>query len=455
MNIDEQFDRAVAIVQGLPKTGPIQTSYEEKLAMYSLYKQATVGNVQGSRPGMWDMLGRAKWDAWEKHKDLDSSSAKLLYVETLQKVLRKYSDKTTARDLVRELETNAVDPSQLVMSGTLSRTRSASSSGSSGSDSPLRVAPQPQHPNAYPSQIHPSFRNTIPEESDPEQTSEAEITDDDHDTPLRPVPIRSHSGIPTRPLSSVSSQNRYRTPIGGSLATSPPPHIPSIQPMPGFQTPSAFESSRQTPSISYSAYPTSSSYPLNPTLSHSSLGQIPPAVHPGYRSSPAVRHPHPTSMAHAPPPHTQMSASPLERAVENIQDHLAAITERLERLERGSSPTAMGRYQAPDGHIYWDPNQLGMWSLVFNPLSRILRGLQYLGDFLGRPNAAVQSRSPTLVVLRRLILDTSFLLFVFGVLRFGWRRSGRRRKEVKAALRILWRAVVGSKEPRVMVDRGV
>lgn len=34
MNIDEQFDRAVAIVQGLPKTGPIQTAYEEKLAMY-------------------------------------------------------------------------------------------------------------------------------------------------------------------------------------------------------------------------------------------------------------------------------------------------------------------------------------------------------------------------------------------------------------------------------------
>ena len=32
--IDAQFDRAVEIVQGLPKTGPIQTGYEEKLAMY-------------------------------------------------------------------------------------------------------------------------------------------------------------------------------------------------------------------------------------------------------------------------------------------------------------------------------------------------------------------------------------------------------------------------------------
>ncbi len=32
--IDVQFDRAVEIVQGLPKAGPVQTGYEEKLAMY-------------------------------------------------------------------------------------------------------------------------------------------------------------------------------------------------------------------------------------------------------------------------------------------------------------------------------------------------------------------------------------------------------------------------------------
>ena len=32
--INAQFDRAVEIVQGLPKTGPIQTDYEEKLTMY-------------------------------------------------------------------------------------------------------------------------------------------------------------------------------------------------------------------------------------------------------------------------------------------------------------------------------------------------------------------------------------------------------------------------------------
>ncbi|OCH85753.1 ACBP-domain-containing protein [Obba rivulosa] len=90
---DAQFDRAVDIVQSLPKTGPIQTGYEEKLddmtcatAVGSLYKQATVGNVQPPLPSVWDMLGRAKWDAWAKHKDLDLYEAKWLYVNALLKV---------------------------------------------------------------------------------------------------------------------------------------------------------------------------------------------------------------------------------------------------------------------------------------------------------------------------------------------------------------------------------
>ncbi|KAF8305385.1 acyl-CoA-binding protein, partial [Clavulina sp. PMI_390] len=81
-----QFDRAVEIVQSLPKNGPIQTGYEEKLALYRYVWHSTVGNVKQSRPGMWDMLGRAKWDAWAKQKDLSPPEAKWLYVDTVQKV---------------------------------------------------------------------------------------------------------------------------------------------------------------------------------------------------------------------------------------------------------------------------------------------------------------------------------------------------------------------------------
>ena len=40
--IDAQFDRAVEIVQSLPKNGPIQTDYEEKLTMYRCVTSARV-----------------------------------------------------------------------------------------------------------------------------------------------------------------------------------------------------------------------------------------------------------------------------------------------------------------------------------------------------------------------------------------------------------------------------
>ena len=81
---------------------------------------------------MFDMLGRAKHDAWAKQKDLGTREAKLQYVETLVKVmvlflvvarrlpalwqvLRKYSDRTVAMDLVQELESYG-DPSDVIMS---------------------------------------------------------------------------------------------------------------------------------------------------------------------------------------------------------------------------------------------------------------------------------------------------------------------------------------------------
>lgn len=47
--IDAQFDRAVQIVQSLPKTGPIQTGYEEKLTMY---RYATVMRVMHDRSNL-------------------------------------------------------------------------------------------------------------------------------------------------------------------------------------------------------------------------------------------------------------------------------------------------------------------------------------------------------------------------------------------------------------------
>ncbi|EGF99915.1 uncharacterized protein MELLADRAFT_50568 [Melampsora larici-populina 98AG31] len=87
--IDPLFQTASHIVQTrLPASGPIQPTYKEKLLLYSFFKQAVNGDVQkiASRPGLFDMLGRAKWDSWKKLEGLQPVDAKKLYVDTLLKV---------------------------------------------------------------------------------------------------------------------------------------------------------------------------------------------------------------------------------------------------------------------------------------------------------------------------------------------------------------------------------
>jgi carboxylesterase len=50
------------------------------LELYALYKQATVGDVTGDRPGMLDLRGRAKYDAWARRKGLTADAAMTAYV---------------------------------------------------------------------------------------------------------------------------------------------------------------------------------------------------------------------------------------------------------------------------------------------------------------------------------------------------------------------------------------
>ncbi|KAG7097219.1 hypothetical protein E1B28_004590 [Marasmius oreades] len=469
--IDAQFDRAVEIVQGLPKTGPIQTDYEEKLTMYSLYKQATVGNVKSPRPGMWDMLGRAKWDAWAKHKDLDPHEAKWLYVDALLKVLRKYSDKTIAKDLVQELESYSGDPSHIILSRTLSKSEGSESSGSTTSEDDA-VPPQlPRSTSQSQSQIRPFQHKPVRPQAEIESGDDEEDDDDDDEARELPMqgqanPILIQSQL-TRPQSSMSAtSNRYRTPLAGSLAMSPPLNqmIPTIQPLPGFETPSAFAEPSPT-SIPSSLYPATSS--IAGYLESSRGMTSPPSVFPA-----------PSSSYHSqsqPMPLGQYgvvrsaSSIALERALESMQAQLAAFNERLEIFEATTSPSG-SRTRLPtsrdgflpggrgggsptdrQGSIEWDTEDLGLWSFVVTPT---LRGLEFLKQVAGFFARSEGNRSPSLIVLRRLCLDASFILCFLALFRILWRKSGIRRREVNAALVVLWRALLGRKE-RLLVDRGV
>lgn len=50
------------------------------LRLYGLFKQATAGDVSGSRPGMMDFKGRAKYDAWAGRKGMSRDDAMRAYI---------------------------------------------------------------------------------------------------------------------------------------------------------------------------------------------------------------------------------------------------------------------------------------------------------------------------------------------------------------------------------------
>ncbi|MFN3886510.1 MAG: acyl-CoA-binding protein [Aquabacterium sp.] len=53
------------------------------LQIYSLFKQGSVGDVQGDRPGMMDFVGRAKYDAWAALKGKGQAEAQQAYIDLI------------------------------------------------------------------------------------------------------------------------------------------------------------------------------------------------------------------------------------------------------------------------------------------------------------------------------------------------------------------------------------
>jgi acyl-CoA-binding protein len=85
-DLKKNFDAAAAEVQKLKK----RPDDEDMLRLYSLYKQASVGDVQGERPGTFSFADRAKYDAWAKLKGTDSTKAMESYVKLVERLKKTY-----------------------------------------------------------------------------------------------------------------------------------------------------------------------------------------------------------------------------------------------------------------------------------------------------------------------------------------------------------------------------
>ncbi len=79
-DLSTRFEQAVAESKTLPERPDNMTL----LKLYALYKQASSGDVDGKRPGFTDMVGRAKWDAWNELKGTANEQAMQDYIDLIE-----------------------------------------------------------------------------------------------------------------------------------------------------------------------------------------------------------------------------------------------------------------------------------------------------------------------------------------------------------------------------------
>ena len=79
-DLQAQFEAAVANSKNLTERPDNMTL----LKLYALYKQGSVGDNADKKPGFSDMVGRAKWDAWNGLKGTSNTDAMQQYVDLIE-----------------------------------------------------------------------------------------------------------------------------------------------------------------------------------------------------------------------------------------------------------------------------------------------------------------------------------------------------------------------------------
>jgi acyl-CoA-binding protein len=83
-DIDQQFVQAQTDVTQLPERPGNLTL----LRLYALFKQGSAGDVSGDKPGMTDIVGKYKYEAWAALAGTPADDAKQRYVELVESLKR-------------------------------------------------------------------------------------------------------------------------------------------------------------------------------------------------------------------------------------------------------------------------------------------------------------------------------------------------------------------------------
>jgi acyl-CoA-binding protein len=81
-NLDAEFQQAAVDVKSLPE----KPDNDTLLKLYALFKQGSEGDVSGAKPGFFDFVAVAKYEAWEKVKGTSQDDAKAAYVKLVNRL---------------------------------------------------------------------------------------------------------------------------------------------------------------------------------------------------------------------------------------------------------------------------------------------------------------------------------------------------------------------------------
>ncbi len=87
MSNSPEFEKAAAEIKDLT----VRPTNEELLELYGLFKQASCGDCNTARPGMFDLKGKYKWDKWNSLKGMSKGDAENDYIKFVKTLTDKYT----------------------------------------------------------------------------------------------------------------------------------------------------------------------------------------------------------------------------------------------------------------------------------------------------------------------------------------------------------------------------
>ena len=81
-DLQSRFEQAAKDVHSLAE----RPDNDTLLRLYALYKQGAEGDVSGPKPGFFDFVGTAKYEAWAKLAGGVQDEAKQKYIDLVKKL---------------------------------------------------------------------------------------------------------------------------------------------------------------------------------------------------------------------------------------------------------------------------------------------------------------------------------------------------------------------------------